>query len=174
MRLTKSVGEYLLGFGSVRLADRVLNGGIPNTGRRVYLIDHFFSDGCLLADLPLNASDTVLYVNTSDEPTTEQVDSIAGDLRVATPTRTVVGIGGGSTLDVAKAVSNLLTNGGSAADYQGWDLVKVPGVFKVGVPTISGTGAEASRTCVMKNRAKNLKLGMNSDYTVFDRLILDP
>ena len=67
-----------------------------------------------------------------------------------------------------------MTNGGSAADYQGWDLVKRPGVFKVGVPTISGTGAEASRTCVMINQAKNLKLGMNSDYTVFDRLILDP
>ena len=48
--------------------------------------------------------------------------------------RAIVGIGGGITLDAAKAVSNLLTNGGQAADYQGWDLVKVPGIFKVGVP----------------------------------------
>ena len=49
-----------------------------------------------------------------------------------------------------------------------------PGVFKVGIPTLSGTGAEASRTCVMMNQEKKLKLGMNSDYTVFDRLVLDP
>ncbi|MCX7146574.1 MAG: iron-containing alcohol dehydrogenase family protein, partial [Sulfuritalea sp.] len=86
----------------------------------------------------------------------------------------VVGVGGGIVLDTAKAVSNLLTNGGRAADYQGWDLVKQPGVFKLGVPTISGTGAEATRTCVMTNPANGLKLGMNSDYTVFDHIIMDP
>ena len=49
----------------------------------------------------------------------------------------IVGIGGGIALDVAKAISNLLTNSGSAADYQGWDLVKNPGVFKIGIPTLS-------------------------------------
>ena len=36
----------------------------------------------------------------------------------------VVGMGGGKTLDTAKAISNLLTNGGRAEDFQGWDLVK--------------------------------------------------
>ena len=86
----------------------------------------------------------------------------------------IVGIGGGITMDVAKAVSNLLTNGGQAEDYQGWDLVRVPGVFKVAVPTLSGTGAESTRTCVMTNKANGLKLGMNSDFTVFDQIILDP
>jgi 3-deoxy-alpha-D-manno-octulosonate 8-oxidase len=77
-------------------------------------------------------------------------------------------------MDTAKAVANLLTNGGKAADYQGWDLVKVPGVHKIAVPTISGTGSEATRTCVMTNTASGLKLGMNSDFTVFDQMVLDP
>jgi len=77
-------------------------------------------------------------------------------------------------MDTAKAVSNLLTNGGKAAQYQGWDLVKVPGIYKIAVPTISGTGAEATRTCVMINEKSGLKLGMNSDHSVFDQLILDP
>jgi 3-deoxy-alpha-D-manno-octulosonate 8-oxidase len=85
-----------------------------------------------------------------------------------------VGFGGGITLDTAKAVANLLTNGGRAEQYQGWDLVKVPGAHKIGVPTISGTGSEATRTCVMTNARTGLKLGMNSDYTVFDHVILDP
>ena len=58
--------------------------------------------------------------------------------------------------------------------YQGWDLVKVPGIYKIGIPTLSGTGAEATRTCVMTNKSNGLKLGMNSDYTVYDQLILDP
>ena len=85
----------------------------------------------------------------------------------------VIAIGGGSTLDTVKAVSNLLNNPGVAEDYQGWDLVKNPGIYKIGVPTISGTGAEASRTCVMTNYKKNLKLGMNSEFTIYDQLILD-
>jgi 3-deoxy-alpha-D-manno-octulosonate 8-oxidase len=71
-------------------------------------------------------------------------------------------------------VANLLTNGGKAEQYQGWDLVKKPAVHKIGIPTISGTGAEATRTCVMTNTRSGLKLGMNSDYTVFDHLVLDP
>ena len=62
-----------------------------------------------------------------------------------------------STMDVAKAVSNLLTNGGVAENYQGWDLVKEPGVYKIGIPTISGTGAEATRTCVTTNERSGLK-----------------
>ena len=85
-----------------------------------------------------------------------------------------VGIGGGNALDTAKAVANLLTNPGKAEDYQGWELVKNPAVYKIGIPTLSGTGSECSRTCVLTNIPKNLKLGMNSDYTVYDQLLLDP
>ena len=54
-------------------------------------------------------------------------------------------------MDTGKAVSNLLRNRGRASNYQGWDLVKKPGVFKIGIPTLSGTGAESSRTCVLTN-----------------------
>jgi 3-deoxy-alpha-D-manno-octulosonate 8-oxidase len=175
LRLTKTVGQYLLGRGALAHLGQLLDGLDAADGRRVvYLIDHFFADGTLAARLPAAAAEAVEYVDTTDEPTTEQVDTIAAQLRAAPLPSAIVGIGGGCIMDIAKAVSNLLTNAGCAADYQGWDLVKAPGVFKIGVPTISGTGAEASRTCVMMNQAKNLKLGMNSDYTVFDRLVLDP
>ncbi len=118
-------------------------------------------------------NDSIIYIDTSYEPTVEYVDKIVADLRTKNSVDGVFGMGGGSTLDFAKAVSNLLTNPGSAADYQGWDLVKQKGIFKVGIPTLSGTGAETSRTCVLMNKAKNLKLGMNSEFSVFDCLILD-
>ena len=45
---------------------------------------------------------------------------------------------------------------------------------KIGIPTLSGTGAEATRTCVMTNPESGVKLGMNSDFSVFDEVILDP
>ena len=75
-------------------------------------------------------------------------------------------------MDLAKAVSLMMTNPGSSADYQGWDLVKFPGVYKVGIPTLSGTGAEVSRTTVLTGPTR--KLGMNSDFTPFNQIVLDP
>jgi 3-deoxy-alpha-D-manno-octulosonate 8-oxidase len=75
-------------------------------------------------------------------------------------------------MDLAKAVSLMMTNPGSSADYQGWDLVKQPGVYKAGIPTLSGTGAEVSRTTVLTGPTR--KLGMNSDFTPFDQIVLDP
>jgi len=173
--MTKTVGEYLLGGGAVSQFEKVLRGQVDERDDRVvYLIDYYFRDGALARRLPLKPADTILYIDTTDEPTTEAIDKLVADLRPGATVKAIVGIGGGATLDSAKAASNLLTNGGAAADYQGWDLVPKAGVFKIGVPTLSGTGAEASRTCVMMNQAKNMKLGMNSDHTVFDRLVLDP
>ena len=68
------------------------------------------------------------------EPKTIQVDQICVDLQnnKKLPT-SIIGIGGGSTMDVAKAVSLMLTNIGSSSEYQGWNLVNMPGIFKVGV-----------------------------------------
>ena len=107
------------------------------------------------------------------EPKTIQVDQINVNLRKNNqklPTA-IIGIGGGSTMDVAKAVSLMLTNVGESGDYQGWDLVNMPGIFKVGVPTISGSGAESSRTAVLMGKEK--KFGINSDYSMFDSILLD-
>lgn len=183
VKLVKNVGRYNIGRSSLdelkpllvrRRADSLANGG---QGAVVFLVDCFFrSEGDLVSRLDIQQGDVVRFVETRDEPTTESIDLLVAVLRddgIALPAA-VVGIGGGITMDTAKAVSNLLTNGGQAADYQGWDLLKVPGVFKVGIPTISGTGAEATRTCVMTNATSGLKLGMNSDFTVFDHVILDP
>jgi 3-deoxy-alpha-D-manno-octulosonate 8-oxidase len=130
----------------------------------------------MVARLGARTSDVVRYVDATDEPTTDGIDAITSELRglLTGLPATIVGFGGGTTMDTAKAVANLLTNTGSAADYQGWDLVKVAAVHKIAVPTISGTGSEATRTCVMTNTKTGLKLGMNSDYTIFDQMVLDP
>jgi 3-deoxy-alpha-D-manno-octulosonate 8-oxidase len=116
----------------------------------------------------------MIYVSAKEEPKTSQVDELVEKIILSHKDRPsgIIGIGGGPILDLAKAVSILITNEGEAKDYQGWDLVKNPAIYHVGIPTISGTGAEVSRTTVLTGPDK--KLGINSDYTPFDQVILDP
>jgi 3-deoxy-alpha-D-manno-octulosonate 8-oxidase len=165
------------------------NGGLANLsnlletrkqqikGIAVLFLDDFFrTQHDVINQLGIGIADELIFVSTKDEPTTDYIDQIIDELHVRgieSPSA-IVGMGGGITMDVAKAVANLLTNGGRAADYQGWDLVKKPGVYKIAIPTISGTGAEATRTCVITNKRTGLKLGMNSDFTVYDQIIMDP
>lgn len=178
MKAIRNVASYLFGAGALGRLEEVLRTDprMP-AGPVVYLVDHFFAVHTAPLDkLPRRPMDRLVFIDTTHEPSTGQVDQVAAGLRsdLGGLPAVIVGMGGGATLDMAKAVSNLLTNGGQASDYQGWDLVKVPGVYKIGVPTLSGTGSETSRTCVLTNYETGVKLGMNSDHSVFDQLILDP
>jgi 3-deoxy-alpha-D-manno-octulosonate 8-oxidase len=87
-------------------------------------------------------------------------------------TSAVIGIGGGSVLDYAKAVSVMLTNKGSSSLYQGLNLARNQGVYHIGIPTLSGTGAEVSMTAVLTGPEK--KLGIKGEFTPFDLIVLDP
>lgn len=86
----------------------------------------------------------------------------------------VVGVGGGSAMDVAKAISILLTNGGKAVDYIGLGKIKKAGVPKIMVPTSSGTGAEVTFTAVFINEETESKAGMNGDPLYPEAAVLDP
>lgn len=180
VKVVRNVGGFTVGRGSLNQLPSFVDQRRVAAGSNavvVYLIDAFFRDRHdVLNRLGSRNRDLVRFVDATDEPTTDGIDAITREIRDAVGglPATIVGFGGGTTMDTAKAVANLLTNPGNAADYQGWDLVKFPAVHKIAVPTISGTGAEATRTCVMTNPATGLKLGMNSDYTVFDQMVLDP
>ncbi len=183
IKLVKNVGSLNFGAGSLRdlpaqvekRRERSREAG--GDGKAVFIVDEFFADRPdTLAQLGAGPGDRIEFIPTADEPKTDAIDRRVADLKSAgfSAPATIVGMGGGITLDTAKALANLLTNGGKAEQYQGWDLVRVPGIHKIAVPTVSGTGAEATRTCVMTNTKSGLKLGMNSDHTVYDHLILDP
>ncbi len=178
IKVVRNVGRFTFGDGSAaELTDLVNARRTESSPNAIYLIDDFFQDKKQVVDaLGIRGADAKHFIGTQKEPSTQSIDELVVALQASAHTSpaTIVGFGGGITLDTAKAVANLLTNGGKAAEYQGWDLVRVPGVHKIGVPTISGTGAEATRTCVMTNLETGLKLGMNSDYTVFDHVVLDP
>jgi 3-deoxy-alpha-D-manno-octulosonate 8-oxidase len=169
----KMVGYVVYGRGSFNQLDEIIEPHRKDDNPMIFLVDHFFDGKSLVNRIPLRGHDKIVFADVTHEPKTSQVDQIAQDLKAEFRNISgIVGIGGGSTMDLAKAVSLMMTNPGSSADYQGWDLVKSAGVYKVGVPTLSGTGAEVSRTCVLTGPTK--KLGMNSDFTPFDQIILDP
>ena len=175
----RNVSHYIFGENSLDKLPALLSGRRKESGDSIiFIVDEFFRDKNLILDrLHIKSEDQLIIVDTCKEPTTTYINNLYSRLTsVYDPTRYVgvVGIGGGITLDTAKAVSNLLGNGGVAEDYQGWDLLTNPGLYKIGIPTISGTGSEATRTCVMTNAENGLKLGMNSEYTIYDQLVLDP
>lgn len=86
----------------------------------------------------------------------------------------VIGVGGGSAMDIAKAIAILMTNGGKAVDYLGLGKIKKPGLPKIMIPTSAGTGAEVTFTAVFINEETGSKGGMNGDPLYPEVAILDP
>ena len=169
----KMVSYVVFGRGSFNQLDEILTPHRKGDAPMVFLVDHYFDGKSLLNRIPLRGKDKIVLADVTYEPKTSQVDELARSLKEEFGSISgVIGIGGGSTMDLAKAVSLMMTNPGSSADYQGWDLVQEAGVYKVGIPTLSGTGAEVSRTTVLTGPTR--KLGMNSDFTPFDQIVLDP
>jgi len=170
------VSRVVYGRGSFNQLSEIIESKRINTKAPfVYLVDDVFKGNTwLISRIPLSYKDEILYISANEEPKTSQVDELVEQIILNHQDKPsgIIGIGGGTLLDLAKAVSIMLTNEGEAKDYQGWDLVKNPAVYHVGIPTISGTGAEVSRTTVLTGPEK--KLGINSDYTPFDQVILDP
>ncbi len=169
------VPKVVFGKGCFDQLSSILAPQRKNKAPFIFLVDDAFeNDHPLIDRINIRFNDKLLFVSVKEEPTTVQVDQIVKDIKSEFNYKPsgIIGIGGGSILDLAKAVSIMLTNKGSAADYQGWDLVKKKAVYHVGIPTISGTGAEVSRTTVLSGPER--KLGINSDYTPFDQVILDP
>jgi len=86
----------------------------------------------------------------------------------------IIGIGGGSSLDVAKGASIMATNDGKVLDYAGTDLVPRSGLPKILIPTTAGTGSEVSRAFVISDERDNVKKAVYSDFVLADVAIVDP
>src|SRR6266566_8092823 len=115
------------------------------------------------------------FVRQRGEPSVGQVDA-ATSAAQASDCEFVVGLGGGSAIDAAKAVAGLLGNGGRALDYlevvgKGQKLTR-PAAPWIAIPTTAGTGAEATRNAVLT--AGNFKASMRSEYLLPRVAIVDP
>jgi alcohol dehydrogenase len=115
----------------------------------------------------------VLYDKAAPEPPIELADEGA-KLAIRKKCDGVVGIGGGSAMDLAKAIAVLAANKGKAEDYLGLNKVPGPGLPKIMVPTTAGTGSEVTFTAVFIRKKLKKKEGMNSPYLYPELALLDP
>lgn len=171
----KNIEKVVYGRGAFDTMDGIL-APVRSENKQyiVFLVDNYFNNSQLAKRIPAKAEDVVKYIDVDPhEPTTEQIDNLRDEILASKGLPSgVVGIGGGSIMDIAKALSLMFTNEGSSTLYQGLNLIKKPGIYHLGVPTISGTGAEVSMTAVLTGPEK--KLGLKCDWTVFNQVILDP
>lgn len=171
----KNIEKVVYGRGSFDTMDSILAEKRNENGKFfLFVIDNYFKGKELEKRIPVKKEDVVKFIDVDPcEPTTEQIDNLRDEVLSSKGLPAgIVGIGGGSIMDIAKAVSLMFTNEGSSTLYQGLNLIKKPGIYHLGVPTISGTGAEVSMTAVLTGPEK--KLGLKCDWTVFNQVILDP
>ncbi|WP_238373347.1 iron-containing alcohol dehydrogenase [Heliomarina baculiformis] len=86
----------------------------------------------------------------------------------------VIGVGGGSCLDMAKCVAVLLTYGGTPQEYYGEFMVPGPVMPLIAVPTTAGTGSEATPVAVLSDSERQLKVGISSPHIIPTVSICDP
>lgn len=114
-----------------------------------------------------------VFVKVEPEPYLDNADEAAA-LGREIKADIVVGMGGGSAMDAAKAAAVLITNDGKAEDFVGLSKVTMPGLATIMIPTTAGTGAEVTFTAVFTNRSTKAKGGINSPYLFPNAALLDP
>lgn len=86
----------------------------------------------------------------------------------------IIGIGGGSSMDIASIASVMVTNTGTVYDYFGINLVKNPGIPTILIPTTAGTGAEVTPNAILTDTKEKLKKAVVSPYILPRVAIIDP
>jgi alcohol dehydrogenase class IV len=109
----------------------------------------------------------------TEEPDYGYLDEITDKVRNIDTIDVIVGIGGGSCLDITKAVAVLKTNHGKGIEYRGFDKVTTPGVPTIAIPTTAGTGSEVTNNAVFTDKKEMKKLGINGRFMNAGYAILD-
>lgn len=173
-----TVGRIVFGWG---VADE-LGEIAASLGRRALVVvgsrtlDQAGAVDRLASRLTARQVDVVVF-RTRGEPDVELVDAGARQA-VEAGRDLVVGLGGGSALDAAKAIAGLAANGGSALDYmevvgQGRTLTR-PALPVIAVPTTAGTGAEVTRNAVIAAKDRAFKASIRSAYLLPRVALVDP
>lgn len=125
----------------------------------------------------LKAEAVEAEINVQDRDTPEPATEIVEDTaRIAKEGRfdVIIGIGGGSILDVAKMAAALVTNPGKTKDYFGKEKVPKRGKPTIIIPTTAGTGAEMTKHAIFLDREVNVKKAVASSNLLPDVAIIDP
>src|SRR6185369_6097248 len=86
----------------------------------------------------------------------------------------IIGLGGGSSMDCAKGINFLLTNGGHMADYRGYGKATKPMLPMIAIPTTAGTGSEAQSYALISDAETHVKMACGDPGAAFRVAVLDP
>jgi alcohol dehydrogenase class IV len=125
----------------------------------------------LLENADLTISEIQLRGN--EEPSYDYLDKIADEVRALSELDVIVGIGGGSALDMTKALAGLYTNPGLGINYRGFDNLSNRALPTICIPTTAGTGSEVTINAVFTDKSEMKKLGINGRYMNATYAILD-
>ncbi|MCB9949386.1 MAG: iron-containing alcohol dehydrogenase [Planctomycetaceae bacterium] len=117
--------------------------------------------------------DVVVYDDVTPNPTTDDVDAATAFAKEHA-IDFIIGLGGGSSMDCAKGINFLLTNGGCMEDYWGIGKATKPMLPLIAVPTTAGTGSEAQSFAVISNAKTHLKMACGDKKAAARIAILDP
>jgi alcohol dehydrogenase class IV len=175
IKLFQTTRRIVMGAGSVnQIADEVKRLG----GTRVMIVtDPGLVQSGIIArveDLLKRAGLVVAcFSRVEPDPRYEIVAEAAESIRKENADL-VVGIGGGSSLDIAKLAAILVTNADPVTSYFGIDLIPRPGLKTILVPTTAGTGSEVTPIAILSDHQEKLKKGVVSPYLFPDCALLDP
>jgi len=114
-----------------------------------------------------------VFAGGAPEPSLRLAERCIGEARGYGPDG-IIGLGGGSNMDLAKIAALVLTHGGSARDYVGEDRVPGPVLPLICIPTTAGTGSEVSASAIVTDEENEIKLGILSNYLRPRAAIIDP
>jgi alcohol dehydrogenase len=117
--------------------------------------------------------DVGVFAKVENDPSFENAAACIEFAREFAP-EVIIGLGGGSSLDIAKLTSALLTNPGPLDRYVGMELLEKPGIPLILIPTTAGTGSEVTSIAVLSHTAGQVKKGIVSRHLLAGAVILDP
>lgn len=127
----------------------------------------------IVADLQHRNLNVLVYDRTLPDLPTESILDCMSRASGFLP-QVIIGIGGGSCMDLAKAVAVLLTHGGDIASYYGEYKVPAPVIPVIAVPTTSGTGSEVTPVAVVADSSRGTKIGVASPHLIPSVAVCDP
>jgi len=140
----------------------IVDKGVAGNQDLLRVFDKIRSDGITI----------LVFVNEVAEPDYDYLDEFKNYFKEGY--ECIIGVGGGSSLDLAKGIAVLLTNPGKAITYRGFPDLKNNPLPVIAVPTTAGTGSEVTYNAVFTDSSEKRKLGINSRLSYPIYAILDP
>ncbi|MDQ0338117.1 alcohol dehydrogenase class IV [Caldalkalibacillus uzonensis] len=169
-----STKNIVFGYGSVEKLDHILQ---RFNARNVLIItDQGIRQAGILERVAslLQGYHVMVYDQAVPEPPIQSALECYEHARSVQQTDVIIGLGGGSSIDLAKVVALLMAHGGHPRDYFGENKVPGPVAPLIAIPTTAGTGSEVTSITVLTDTENNLKTGISDNHLRPAVALLDP